>query len=77
MRVKLVDFIWGAGSTHNAYRSAAMQAVGRLGMKAGAAVLEPVMTLEIAVDEQYVGNVLSDLTRQRRGTFLVFDLNQN
>ena len=44
-----------------------------LGMKSGPAILEPVMALEISVDEHYVGVVLSDLNR-RRGKFPPLDL---
>jgi translation elongation factor EF-4 len=41
-----------------------------LGMKATPSLLEPIMTLEITIDEQYVGTVLSDLTK-RRGMFVL------
>ena len=40
-------------------------------MKSGPAILEPIMALEIAVDEHYVGAVLSDLNH-RRGTAKYF-----
>lgn len=34
-------------------------------MKSKPTLLEPIMLLEISVDEQYVGGVLSDLAKRR------------
>eukprot|EP00026_Physarum_polycephalum_P006985 Phypoly_transcript_07038.p1 GENE.Phypoly_transcript_07038~~Phypoly_transcript_07038.p1 ORF type:complete len:553 (-),score=95.32 Phypoly_transcript_07038:40-1632(-) len=65
MKVRLISVEWGTNSSAAAFKTAAMLAVSKLGMKSGPAVLEPIMALEISVDDHYVGAVLSDLNRRR------------
>ncbi len=56
-------------SSEMAFKLAAKGALKDAVAKAGATLLEPVMNLEVFIEEQYLGDVLSDLT-SRRGRVL-------
>ena len=56
-------------SSEMAFKLAAKGAMKDAMQKAGPTLLEPVMRLEVFIDEQYLGDVLSDLT-SRRGRVL-------
>jgi len=52
-------------SSEMAFKMAAKGAMKDAMKKAGPTLLEPVMNLEVFIDEQYLGDVLSDLTSRR------------
>jgi len=52
-------------SSEMAFKLAAKGALREAAQKAGPTLLEPVMDLEVFIDEQYLGDVLSDLTTRR------------
>ncbi|GAM24182.1 hypothetical protein SAMD00019534_073570 [Acytostelium subglobosum LB1] len=60
-----------------AFRNCVIRSILKLGDQAGAVILEPLMNLEISVDEKYLGSVLSDLSRQRRGTIKEVGMEKN
>ncbi len=70
MGAVVVNAEWRSDSSPNGFRTACMQAVSKLGMKANPVLMEPIMNLEISVDEQYLGNILADLTKIRGTPFL-------
>eukprot|EP01133_Synstelium_polycarpum_P008365 gene8365-9825_t len=66
-----------AESPPMAFRNAAIKSFLRLGDSAYPVILEPLMNLEISVDEKYLGTVLSDLSRQRRATINEVGMEKN
>ncbi len=52
-------------SSEMAFKLASKGAMRDAASKAGAALLEPVMNLEVIIEEQYLGDVLSDLNTRR------------
>lgn len=60
------DCHWDQDSNANAFRVAAMLALKQGLREASPAILEPLMKLEVQTPDRTVGDVLSDLTSQRR-----------
>ncbi|KAN0025715.1 hypothetical protein ACTFIU_010309 [Dictyostelium citrinum] len=60
-----------------AFRMSSIKNFLALGEQSEPIILEPLMKIEITVDEKYLGNVLSDLSRQRRGTILDVGMEKN
>ncbi|KAK5576607.1 hypothetical protein RB653_007751 [Dictyostelium firmibasis] len=60
-----------------AYKMSSVKNFLALGENSEPVILEPLMRIEITVDEKYLGNVLSDLSRQRRGTILEVGMEKN
>lgn len=56
-----------AGVSANSFRIAALQAVYEAVKSVGVELLEPIMQVEIVVDDKHVGSVMADLTSRRRG----------
>jgi elongation factor G len=64
--VRLVDFTaHPTDSTETAFEAAASQAYGDAFDRAGAVLLEPVMSVSVHCPEEFLGNVLGDLQRRR------------
>ncbi len=59
-------------SNENAFRMAGMMATKKGVLEAGAALLEPIMKVEVVTPEDYMGDVVGDLNR-RRGIILGMD----
>jgi elongation factor G len=66
-RVSLTSFSFSLPTPQVAYIAAEMTLRGYL-MKAELQLLEPVMKVEITVDEQFSGDVIGELTHSRKGT---------
>ena len=65
-RVTVVDWQLGQGSQPPALSACAAQCMKKALAEAGPQLLEPVMALEVTVDDAHVGAVLNDLSAQRR-----------
>jgi elongation factor G len=77
VRVSLVDGSFHpVDSSDLAFKAAASMAVKAALAKARSAILEPVMDVEVVTPEQYMGDVVGDLTR-RRGMITSMDENPN
>jgi elongation factor G len=64
--VKAVEFtVHPADATESAFEAAAAQAFGAAFDKAGAVLLEPVMSVSVHTPEEFLGAVLGDLQRRR------------
>jgi elongation factor G len=64
--VRAVDFtVHPKDSTEAAFEAAAAQAYANAFDKAGAVLLEPVMTVAVQTPEEFLGSVLGDLQRRR------------
>ena len=61
-------------SNEMAFKVAASMATKELSFKGGAALLEPIMKVEVVTPEDYMGDVVGDLNR-RRGMILGMDEN--
>ncbi len=59
-------------SNENAFKIAGSQAFKAGALKAGAVILEPIMSVEVVTPEEYMGDVVGDLNR-RRGMILGMD----
>jgi len=59
-------------SSENAFKSAAKLGFKAGALKAGAKLLEPIMSVEVVTPEEYMGDVVGDLNR-RRGIMLGMD----
>lgn len=66
--VTLNELRYDPNNTMNSYRLALMEAIGNAARKSGTLIMEPVMKMEIWLDDPYLGGVLSDLTSRRRGS---------
>ncbi|EGG14082.1 mitochondrial translation elongation factor G [Cavenderia fasciculata] len=60
-----------------AFRNGIMRIMMRMAESSAPAILEPMMKLEISVDEKHLGVVLSDLTKQRRATINEVGMEKN
>ena len=66
VRVTLFDGSYHeVDSNENAFRMAAMMAVKKGALQAGAVLLEPCMKVEVVTPEEYMGDVMGDLNRRR------------
>ena len=52
-------------SNEMAYKIAASMATKQLAQKGGAVLLEPVMKVEVVTPEEYLGDIMGDLSRRR------------
>lgn len=68
IKITVTDLLYDQNVSLNTYRLCLMEAIVRIAMQAGIVILEPLMKLEITVDEEYLGGILSDLTSKRRAT---------
>uniref|UniRef100_A0A1B6KGD5 Tr-type G domain-containing protein n=1 Tax=Graphocephala atropunctata TaxID=36148 RepID=A0A1B6KGD5_9HEMI len=55
----------GRGTSDTILTSSVSQCIKKILAEAGTALMEPVMSLEVATDEQYLPTVLADLSRRR------------
>nr|CCA14335.1 elongation factor G putative [Albugo laibachii Nc14] len=58
---------WDANSSMNAFRTCAAYALKQALREASPTLLEPIMKLQIKTPERCLGDIISDLTSQRRG----------
>ncbi|KYQ90614.1 mitochondrial translation elongation factor G [Tieghemostelium lacteum] len=72
-----ITYISEADSPPMAYRTSTIKTMLRLGEQANPIILEPMMKIEISVDERYLGSVLSDLSSQRRATIQEVGMDKN
>ncbi|EGC31887.1 hypothetical protein DICPUDRAFT_39242 [Dictyostelium purpureum] len=70
-------YLSDSDSPPNAFRTVAIKSFLNLGESSEPVILEPLMKIEITVDEKYLGNVLSDLSRQRRATIQEVGMEKN
>ncbi|EFA76883.1 mitochondrial translation elongation factor G [Heterostelium album PN500] len=77
LTVHRIDYRSDNDSPPLAFRNCVIRSVMKMGDQAGSVILEPMMNLEISVDEKYLGSVLSDLSRQRRGTIKEVGMEKN
>ena len=68
VKASVVDWQLGQGSQPAALAACAAQCVREALKEARPQLLEPVMALEVTVDDELVGPVLNDLSAQRRAT---------
>jgi elongation factor G len=67
VEVAVLDWKCSPDLPETAARACATDAVRNLAMQAAPQLLEPIMKVELTVDEQSTGAVISDLTSHRRG----------
>lgn len=66
LRVRIVGGSWVDGvSTADAFRVAGSIAMREALLQGGADVLEPIFSVEVTVPEEYMGDVIGDMTRRR------------
>ncbi|KAN0034848.1 hypothetical protein ACTFIV_001381 [Dictyostelium citrinum] len=75
--INAISYISESESPPLAFRMSSIKNFLALGEQSEPIILEPLMKIEITVDEKYLGNVLSDLSRQRRGTILDVGMEKN
>jgi elongation factor G len=63
-----------AGTSPNTYRIAVLQATYEAVKEGGVELMEPIMKVEIVVDDKHVGSVMADLTSRRRGRIETMNL---
>jgi len=72
-----INYISETDSPAAAFRTSTIRAFLKLGEMAHPVILEPLMKIELSVDEKYLGSVLSDLSRQRRATINEVGMEKN
>ncbi|KAN0055689.1 hypothetical protein ACTA71_011572 [Dictyostelium dimigraforme] len=75
--ISAIDYSSETESPPLAFRMSSIKNFLALGEHSEPIILEPLMKIEISVDEKYLGNVLSDLSRQRRGSILDVGMEKN
>ncbi|KAM9962560.1 hypothetical protein ACTFIR_005469 [Dictyostelium discoideum] len=75
--ISAIDYNSDSDSPPIAFRMSSIKNFIALGEQCEPIILEPLMKIEITVDEKHLGNVLSDLSRQRRGTILDVGMEKN
>lgn len=65
IKITLGDLIYNPNTSTHTYKLAFMEAIFQTARQAGIQILEPVMRIELTVDDDYAGGVLSDLTSKR------------
>jgi len=63
--VTLINIGTVGGASPNTFRVGAIQAIEALAKEARIQLLEPLMKVEISVDSEFLGSVLSDMSRRR------------
>ena len=66
-KITLLDLSYSPNTSTHTYKLAMMEAIFQLARQAGVQILEPIMRVELTVDDDYAGGVLSDLTSKRNG----------
>lgn len=66
LKITLEALNYNANTSTHTYKLALMEAIFQTARQAGVQILEPVMRVELTVDDEFAGGVLSDLTSKRR-----------
>lgn len=64
-KITLLDLNYNPNTSAHTYKLALMESIFTSARQAGVQILEPVMRVELTVDDDFAGGVLSDLTSKR------------
>lgn len=66
-KITLSELVYNPNTSAHTYKLALMEAIFQSARQAGVQILEPIMRVELTVEDEYAGGVLSDLTSKRNG----------